>query len=192
MDRIINNINENLIYFILIYLLFIAYKIYKKKFALKYSHKWRIKSANKVLLKVNEMNEKQIFSYIRKVDAFVIEELILSALDKREDIKIIRNKRYTGDNGIDGKFILNKNIDGKETSLMCIIQAKRYSSLINPQHLRDFAKQIKEENASIGFFIHTGRTSKKSFDYVNQIDSLEIISGMKLISLLKKGELHYV
>jgi len=47
-----------------------------------------------------------VFAYLRKVEPFIVEELVLSALDQREDIKIQRNKRYTGDNGVDGRFYI--------------------------------------------------------------------------------------
>ncbi|QKF77287.1 restriction endonuclease [Arcobacter defluvii] len=162
--------------------------LYKKIFFLfkkeKYSHKWRKDSAHKILKRLDTLNEAQIFVYLRKIDPFTMEELILTALEKREDIKIERNTKYTGDGGVDGRFyLLNKN----RKPLKCIIQAKRYSSLINPKHLKEFANQINQENAYLGFFIHTGRTSKNSFAYAKSINNLRIISGQRLIKLIKFG-----
>ncbi|RBQ32275.1 restriction endonuclease [Arcobacter sp. FW59] len=152
----------------------------------KYSHKWRKASAVKVLNKLKTLNEAQIFTYLRKIDPFVMEELILTVLDKREDIRIERNKKYTGDFGVDGRFYILKD---NTKPLKCIIQAKRYSSFINPRHLKEFANQIHEENAYLGLFIHTGKTSKNSFAFAKSINNLEIISGQRLIKLIRFGAL---
>ena len=155
--------------------------LFKKE---KYSHKWRKASAVKVLKKLETLNEAQIFTYLRKIDPFTMEELILTVLDKREDIRIERNKKYTGDFGVDGRFYILKD---NTKPLKCIIQAKRYSSFINPKHLKEFANQIHEENAYLGFFIHTGKTSKNSFAFAKSINNLEIISGQRLIKLIRFG-----
>ena len=174
---------EKEILLIIVGCLFLCYSIYLKYFKEKYSHTWRKKSANKVLEKIKHFDSPQVFAYLRKVEPFIVEELILSALDQREEIKIQRNKRYTGDNGIDGKFVL-KN---KEVNIKFIVQVKRYSSYINPKHLKEFANQIHEENAYLGFFIHTGKTSKNSFAFAKSINNLEIISGQRLIKLIRFG-----
>lgn len=155
--------------------------LFKKE---KYSHKWRKASAIKVLNKLETLNEAQTFTYLRKIDPFVMEELILTVLDKREDIRIERNQKYTGDFGVDGRFYILKD---NTKPLKCIIQAKRYSSFINPKHLKEFANQIHEENAYLGFFIHTGKTSKNSFAFAKSINNLEIISGQRLIKLIRFG-----
>jgi Restriction endonuclease len=63
-----------------------------------------------------------------------------------------------------------------------LIQAKRYKSVINPQHVADFADLITHQKAYSGFFIHTGRTGKTS--YSNCCENLHIISGDRLIALL--------
>ncbi len=63
------------------------------------------------------------FYYLRGLNAFVFEEMILTAL-KKHGFKIIRNKRYTGDGGIDGRAYKNDQ--------HYLIQAKRYRKHINP------------------------------------------------------------
>ena len=86
----------------------------------------------------------------------------------------------------DGRFyILNDN----KKPLKCIIQVKRYSSFINTKHLKEFSNQITQENAYLGFFIHTGKTSKNSFAFAKSINNLEIISGQRLIKLIRFGAL---
>lgn len=115
---------------------------------------------------------KQI-AYIRKVNPFVFEEMILTAIKKRGH-KIIRNKRYTGDGGIDGQAIIhNKHY---------LIQAKRYKGHINPKHVIAFAAICKRQNKR-GLFVHTGKTGAKSLQ-VAKNTKMEMISGNRLLNLL--------
>ncbi len=180
-------IDNNIVIIILtaLLLLTVISKYLYSKFRVKYSHKWRRKSALKVLEKIKNMNDAQIFGYLRKVDAFTMEELILSALEKREDIKVERNKKYTGDGGIDGRFFHYANIDGKKVRRKYIIQVKRYSSYINRKHLLLFANQTVQEKAHFGLFIHTGKTGQETMKISKDLDNIEIISGAKLIQLVK-------
>ena len=182
--------NDNIFIIISLFsiLLYLGNFLYKK-FGTKYSHKWRIKSANKVLDKIQNMEDAQIFAYLRKVDAFTMEELILSSFDKREDIKVIRNKKYTGDGGIDGRFYHYTEINGKKVKRKYIIQVKRYSSYINKNHVMDFIEQIEKEKAYSGFFVHTGKTSKDLMTFSKNMDNVEIISGQKLIQLVKHSNI---
>ena len=124
-----------------------------------------------------------MLAYLRKDEPFIVEELVLSALDRREDIKIQRNKRYTGDNGVDGRFY----IKNKEVNLKFVVQVKRYSSYINSKHLEEFHEQIIKEKAYKGLFVHTGKTSKNSLELSKNNDKLEIISGERLINLIRTG-----
>ncbi len=180
------NISNDTIFIIVgvSFCLLVLIKYLYKKFSVKYSHKWRRKSANKVLEKIKNMEDRQVFAYLRKIDAFVMEELVLSAFDKREDIKIIRNKRYTGDNGVDGRIYHHTQSNGKSVKRKYLIQVKRYSSYINKKHILEFEKQISEEKAYSGFFVHTGKTSKDIMQLSREIN-MDIISGQKLIQLVK-------
>lgn len=112
-------------------------------------------------------------NYLRKLDPFVFEELLLLAFKKR-GYRIGKNKRYSGDGGVDGRVYAK---DG-----CYLVQAKRYSSAINPAHVADFAKVIEKEKACGGFFIHTGRTGAKA--YRNKQHNITFISGEKLLQLL--------
>lgn len=174
------------IIFLVLFILVIFIKTRKRE---KYSHKWRKKSSIKVLNKIQDMEASHIFVYLRKIDPFVMEELIMDSLDKREDIKVIRNNRYTGDNGVDGKFILTEEIEGKKIKYKYIVQVKRYKSYINPKHVEEFIQHINREKAHKGLFIHTGKTSNHSFNLAHNEDKLSIISGSKLISLLKEQKI---
>lgn len=66
--------------------------------------------------------------------------------------EIGRNFRYTGDGGIDGRVLI--------ADKLYLIQAKRYRSHINLQHIRNFHQAIVREKAPGGFFVHTGKTRR--------------------------------
>lgn len=140
--------------------------------------KRNIKKSNTVLSKIielkNENKDAQAISYLRKIDPYVFEELLLTALEKK-GFKIVRNKRYSHDGGIDGKAYLNEELH--------YIQAKRYSSYVSPKHLADFQKLVGSQR---GFFVHTGRTGKQTYKEY-KYSNIEIISGTKLIDLLSKN-----
>lgn len=117
------------------------------------------------------------FGFLRKcVDPYVFEEMILTAL-KKSGYKIKRNKRYSHDGGIDGQCW----IKGKRH----LIQAKRYSSHINPQHVKSFS-EICLKRKSRGLFVHTGKTGQGS--KLCQGSIVDIISGEKLLHLLESQD----
>ena len=118
------------------------------------------------------------FGYLRNVDFFVFEEMILTAFEQR-GVKVIRNRRYTGDGGIDGRVII-----GGETLL---IQAKRYDSHINAGDVAAFA-EICRNKRKRGLFIHTGRTGKKAHNNAVEANGIEIVSGRRLLDLLQGRE----
>ncbi len=116
--------------------------------------------------------------YLRKVDPFIFEDMILSALKER-GIKIERNRRYTGDGGIDGRCwipVAGKWSKKKEI----LIQAKRYSNLIKPEDVQNFSALCRKQGKR-GLFIHTGRTGNRSWRVPGPIT---IISGQRMLDLL--------
>lgn len=94
---------------------------------------------------------------------------------KQRGYQVIRNKRYTGDGGIDGKVILHGEI--------WLIQAKRYSGYINPAHVSAFLSAC-EYHQCRGFFIHTGKTGTGLRGELNRSDNIILLSGDKLIRFL--------
>lgn len=112
--------------------------------------------------------------YLRRINPFVFEELLLLAFE-RLGYRIKRNPRYSGDGGLDGQVW----IGGQHF----LIQAKRYSGAINPQHVADFACLLKQRDTR-GLFIHTGRTGAKSRAEAGETAYLHIISGQTLLALL--------
>lgn len=141
------------------------------------SQRSRIKKALKIisLIRQKEFKEhpERLFAYIRKIDPFVFEELLLLSF-KARGIKIQHNKRYTGDGGIDGIiFLENKRY---------AIQAKRYTQHINASHSNHFKQAISSNRCSGGFFIHTGKSGQGV--YQNLDSSIYLISGANLHRLL--------
>lgn len=98
-----------------------------------------------------EQGDAHVIAYLRKINPFVFEELILLVFEEH-GFPVIPNKRYTGDGGIDGRV----NIYGK----IWPIQAKRYSNHVRKVHVDQFARLVKEKAYPGGIFIHTGRTGK--------------------------------
>lgn len=141
-------------------------------------HAWRIRKSQWVLKQIrliaDERGPAAQFAFLRSkaVDPFVFEEAILSALNYRK-IKIKRNRRYTGDGGIDGMAWSQ----GK----LILIQAKLYSGHIAPKHVEEFVLLCKRRRA-YGLFVHSGRTGPASKLFVSP--GLDIVSGERLLKLL--------
>lgn len=116
----------------------------------------------------------QQLTYLRKIDPFTFEELVLTAFQDR-GLKVNRNPRYTGDGGIDGQI----HIGG----ISVLIQAKRYSRAIRPAHVQEFALLCQAQHKR-GVFVHTGRTGPMSRSVLSQYPGLTIISGDNLLALI--------
>lgn len=135
-----------------------------------------IQDAKRIYKRINAIqndNSGWLLSYLRKIDPFVFEELILLAF-KKKGFKVKRNKRYTHDGGIDGKCIRHG-----ETF---IIQAKRYSDYIKEEHVRQFIK-VCHSNKRRGYFIHTGKTGNETKELIRQNPQIKLLSGESLYSL---------
>jgi len=120
----------------------------------------------------------QKLSYLRKINPFVFEEMLLDAFELAGH-KIRRNKRYTGDGGIDGRVWINGELH--------LIQAKRYSGHVAIQHIREFEALLRANNCK-GFFCHTGKT-RDSGKELAKSGSMTLISGTRLLQLLEHGRL---
>ncbi|MBC3211061.1 restriction endonuclease [Serratia fonticola] len=118
----------------------------------------------------------QRLAYLRKINPYVFEELLLTAFELR-GYRIKRNRRYSGDGGLDGQVW----IDGQRY----LIQAKRYGRAITPTHVAEFGALVRREGCR-GLFVHTGRTGPKSRAELARIPEIELLSGQRLLALLKK------
>lgn len=146
----------------------------------KWMHLYRIRKAKKVLQKIKEIGKNtdsggRIISYLRKIDPYVFEELVLTAIEN-SNIRVIRNKSYSGDGGIDGIFKAKK---GK-----VLVQCKRYKSYINAKDVLQLTEAVKSNKYYFGIFVHTGKTGEKSKDYMRTEKNILFISGSVLVKLL--------
>lgn len=140
---------------------------------LKTKHIAKIRTAKKVSKSINKIqngNSGWLFSYLRKIDPFVFEELILLTF-KKYGFRIKQNKHYTHDGGIDGRV--------KKNGEKFLIQAKRYSENINIEHVKDFIKVCRSYKVR-GYFIHTGKTGREVKKLIKTNPQIKIISGEKI------------
>jgi restriction system protein len=139
-------------------------------------HHRNIKTSERCLKKLRTFQDsKYVFGYMRKIDPFVFEELILSAFAS-QGYQVQRSKRYSGDGGIDGSVKIDK--------VKYLIQVKRYRGHIKLSHVKDFIDVCKNENRK-GLFIHTGKTGREVKILGGRTMGLNIISGGKLIDLVQ-------
>ena len=118
-----------------------------------------------------------IINYVRKMHPHAVEELVLSAAEAAGH-KIRRNQKYVGDGGFDGMICLDEQWH--------LVQTKRYSSAINPQHVRDFGQLCLRHNMP-GLFVHFGRTGPQAKLACNHM--IRIISGPSVLSLIAGRQL---
>ncbi|TNL02200.1 restriction endonuclease [Kosakonia cowanii] len=116
----------------------------------------------------------QRLAYLRKINPYVFEELLLLAFE-RQGYAVIRNTSYSGDGGLDGQVIIG---DQKY-----LIQAKRYGRAITPSHITSFGALLRHHHCD-GFFIHTGRTGQLSRVLLQNHPHVHLVSGQKLLALL--------
>ena len=139
-------------------------------------HKANIEKARKLTGTIRSIkNNRARLSYLRKIDPYVFEELVLNSLSN-SGYRIQRNDRYSGDGGIDGKVISRGGV--------ILIQSKRYSNHINASDVKDFARVCKQ-NKSYGLFVHTGRTGRLAKQHKSK--NIDIISGERLLKLVCKS-----
>lgn len=167
--------NNYIIILIILISISIGFFISKKR------HHYRIKKSSQILKKIRSFTnpniEIKIINYLRKIDPFTFEELLLTAF-KESGCNIKRNKKYTGDGGVDGRFSYN----GKKY----YIQAKRYNGYIKKSDIIEFSFKCRKDKVK-GLFIHTGKPVDilKIKEY--NLDNIIIINPNDLIIFILKG-----
>lgn len=146
----------------------------------KLRHLARIRKAKKIMKKMRtivqfENGGGRVVAYLRKINPYVFEELVLSSIEER-NILIVRNVRYSGDGGIDGRF---SSAGGK-----VLVQCKRYSGYIDRSDVVEFAKKVKEEKCYAGVFVHTGKTGDLSKKEAERFGNVAFVSGSSLVALI--------
>ncbi len=151
---------------------------------LKKNHRQNIQTARLVLNQLRAQIHsaepdhalKIVIGSLRRVNPFVFEELLLHCF-KDAGYQVVRNSRYTGDDGIDGRIYR----DGK----LYYVQAKRYAGLIDAAHLRAFEQTITNSyGVEGGFFVHTGRTGDTAKAISRQQGQVTLLSGMRLVDFV--------
>lgn len=111
-------------------------------------------------------------AYLRTLDPLVFEELVLDAFQKKGWI-VERNRRYSGDGGLDGKVFMDNRWRG--------IQCKRYKGAIQTAHVDRFARDLQKFGLETGYFVHTGRTPAGAR---HRQGNVIVVSGAALLDLL--------
>lgn len=147
-------------------------------------HRRRVRQARRALGTIQSMRgqavEARLFSYLRKIDPLVFEELVLCAIE-RAGALVVRNLRYSGDGGLDGRaWIVGVG--------WCAIQAKRYGTHISAQHIAAFGTLLQRTGYRAGFFVHTGRTGAAAYAHLSDQRTI-LLSGSRLVDLLIEGRL---
>lgn len=139
-------------------------------------HKRMRAIARRTLVKIQSMvpveNPGATFAYLRKMNPYAFEEMILEMLQHRK-LRIVRNEGYSGDGGIDGQFYVDRQL--------WLIQAKRYAKYVKKEHVWTFDAICKERGAK-GLFVHTGKTPKDLLQLRRQAGVVRIISGDELMA----------
>ncbi|HID9282458.1 TPA: restriction endonuclease, partial [Serratia marcescens] len=101
-------------------------------------HRRHQATATRVLARLPLLGgDGQRLAYLRKINPYVFEELLLLAFE-RQGYAVIRNTSYSGDGGLDGQVI----IEGKTY----LIQAKRYGRTITPSHITSFGALLRDHH----------------------------------------------
>ncbi len=145
--------------------------------------RWRVAQAKRIIGRLRGFDDSnraaRQMAYLQKTDPFVFEELVLLLLKER-GLLIRRNRRYTGDGGLDGRF----RFAGKK---WIFIQCKRYKGHIRRAHLYQFISLCVKHD-TLGLFVHTGPVGK-ALHYASLDSPVELVGGARLLALLNGNSL---
>lgn len=145
------------------------------------SHLRRIARSRRILTTLARFRGEgagaRAFAYLRTVDPHTFEEVVLSSIEAAGFV-VLRNRRYTGDGGVDGRVLLPGTF-GKTLA----VQVKRYRSAINPSHVGDFERAIRAGGHAGGLLVHCGRTGPLTRLALYGMP-IDLVSGSALLNLL--------
>ncbi len=134
----------------------------------------------------DEIHAIGLLSLIKNLPARGFEKLCKRLLTEIgiNDITIIGG---AGDQGIDGKGIVNLN---DVVSLNIFFQCKRYKETVSPHHVRDFRGAMQGRGEK-GLIITTGRFTKEAKNEASRdgVTPIELIDGDRLVELFEKYHL---
>jgi len=147
-------------------------------------HQRRVRQARRALRTIRALQgtavEARLFSYLRKVEPLVFEELVLCAIEQTGAL-VVRNLRYSGDGGIDGRAWI-------PSTGWCAIQTKRYGSHISRDHVAAFGDTLTRTRCKRGLFIHCGRTGLAVYQHLAD-RRIVLVSGQRLAALIGNSQL---
>ena len=142
-------------------------------------HRRRVSQSRAVLRAVRQFTGEgyaaRCLAYLRSVDPLVFEEVVLSALEDA-GLFVLRNPRYSGDGGIDGKVWLPGHG-------WCAVQSKRYGGHVNHHHVAAFGEAICHHGVGAGLFLHTGRSGAAVYPHLAR-SNVVLVSGASLVQLV--------
>lgn len=147
-------------------------------------HRRKRRQGSRRLAKLSAIHsDAAALAYLRKVDPYAFEELLLTRL-RRDGYRVKRNRRYSGDGGIDGRY--RASMFGRWS----LVQAKRYSGSVRPQDIVAFAG-LCQSRRTTGLFVHTGRTPREILANRRHYEArgIQVISGSGLVGWLRGGPL---
>ncbi len=133
------------------------------------------KSKNLLKLLAGIKHEGARINYLRKIDPYVFEELVLSIFECHGYV-VWRTGSYSGDGGFDGKVYIEKKG-------WYLVQSKRYGAHIKAQHAKEFV-QLVNKNAKGGFFVHSGKTSEELRIWLRST-RVKVLSGSVLVNSIE-------
>ncbi|EFI3550600.1 restriction endonuclease, partial [Escherichia coli] len=79
----------------------------RRERASEWRHRHYRRKAERVLAQLSSLPEGGAgVKYLRKINPYVFEELLLLAFERR-GMRVIRNSRYSGDGGLDGQVLID-------------------------------------------------------------------------------------
>jgi restriction system protein len=143
-------------------------------------HRRRVRGSRRVLTRLHGFTGEpgtfgRCIAYLRKVDPLVFEEVVLSALEDA-GLFVLRNRRYTGDGGVDGVVWM-------QGTGWVALQVKRYREHIDNQDVRAFGEVVARMGLRLGMFVHTGRTGAACYSTLRTC-SVQVVSGTRLVDLI--------
>ena len=112
---------------------------------------------------------------LRTYNPFIFEAILLECC-RMHGYCIQSEHKFKKDGGVDGKF--------SSKGRFYVIQAKLYKGEANPEHITMFSNAIEWQQASRGFFFHTGKADAQFWSAVKKSARVTVVSGEKLVEFL--------
>lgn len=135
--------------------------------------RWRVKRSKKIYRQLKKLStiDAQL-DCVSRIDPYLFEEVVLTSFEK-QGRKVKRNRRYSGDGGIDGLVW----IKGKRH----YVQSKLYTGYIKRGHLSDFDRLCQRRRVR-GVFVYTGLLNQKhqqAFKHITIVPFEQLIENSR-------------